>query len=690
MKTPSNPEGARELIERFDLEGEAWVERVRRADRSAGLGSIGPYELLDEVREGAQGVVYRARRDAAGPIVALKRLAQGSFATEEARRRFEREREAAAELSHPAIVGVHGVEDIEGHRVLCMEWVDGVPIDCYVADEIPEREPRRVLALFLQLCDAVQHAHQNGVLHRDLKPSNVLVDREGRPRLLDFGLARRLAPEQADELTSTGQVLGTLAYAAPEQLADSREADVRADVHALGAMLYELLSGELPFGEPRALVEWVQQLDQREPRPLGRLAPAAGAELERILVQALRNEPEQRYASVAEFGADLRRHLAGEPILADAPGALLRMRKAARRHRALSSALVLLALFALVLGWNARRHAAELGRKQQELEGALEEARTRTRQAQQTMVFLLHEILGRADPFYGGKGLTVREVLDATEQRLELLDSYSPMSRMILRDSLTGIYRGLDELERAELHAREALALDAELHGSEPPHGLTRRGVLGEILAEQGEFEEAAAVFAGMDAHLDPPEGEPRFHLDSLCDKLAGYALLRGDSAEAVALFQRSIEEYRTNFEAEVTPLDPVWRGLALALLDLGRGSEAAELLHAVFEREPDGPGLEAYPRARQRLALARIELERGELERAEELARTSLAALRAHLEPTHAHLVDAQFDLALVLLERGERAEAAELVESGLAALRPARPQVRARGLELRERLQP
>jgi serine/threonine protein kinase len=164
---------------------------VALTNRSSWAG-LGPYELLAEIGHGAQGTVFRARQPGTKRDVVLKRLAAGAFATPRMRARFEREVEVLAALRHPNIVTVHAAEVVEGQPVLVMEWVDGAPVDRWAAKQLTTSS---VLSTFIAVCDAVHHAHQHGVIHCDLKPSNVLVDREGQPHVLDFGLARLVSPD---------------------------------------------------------------------------------------------------------------------------------------------------------------------------------------------------------------------------------------------------------------------------------------------------------------------------------------------------------------------------------------------------------------------------------------------------------------------------------------------------------------
>ena len=253
----------------FDLPDDDWLDRLRESEAQLNLGRIGSYELIEEVSRGGQGVVFRARQPGTQREIALKRLLAGSFATASMRRRFEREVEAAAALNHPNIVTVFGCETVDGNPQLAMEWVDGVPVTEWVrprGTDAVSRDPEETLSVFLRIADAVQHAHSRGVLHRDLKPSNVLVDRDGEPHVLDFGLAKRVDVDSAADVTLTGSAdfLGTPAYASPEQFhTDELTLDARSDVYSLGVLLFELLTGESPYGATRNVSELIACVETR-------------------------------------------------------------------------------------------------------------------------------------------------------------------------------------------------------------------------------------------------------------------------------------------------------------------------------------------------------------------------------------------------------------------------------------------
>ena len=317
---------------------------------------IAGYELLEEIGRGGMGVVYKALQVSTKRVVALKIMLAGPFAPASARRRFEREVELAARLQHPAIVRVLESGEAGGQRYYAMDYVAGVPLDQHLSASEPDL--RATLNLFAQICEAVEYAHHHGVVHRDLKPGNVLIDDEGSPHVLDFGLAKAIdQPESKDALTTCvslpGQVLGTLFYLSPEQAAGrSDEIDVRTDVYALGVMLFEALTGSLPFNSAGRPSEVIQRILEAAPKRPSALSDRVDGELETIILKALQKEPARRYQSAREMGEDIGRYLEGEPILAKRPSSLYYLRKKLRKHRwrvGLAAAVVVLAAAALVI-----------------------------------------------------------------------------------------------------------------------------------------------------------------------------------------------------------------------------------------------------------------------------------------------------------------------------------------------------
>ncbi len=317
---------------------------------------LADYELLDELSRGGMGVVYRARQVSLGREVAVKFLLHGALAGDGAIARFRAEAESAASLRHPNIVPVYEVGDDRGRLFFSMELVTGSTLAELVRDG--PLAARRAAGYLRKIAEAVHYAHQQGVLHRDLKPSNVLVDERDEPRVMDFGLAKRVG--QPNDLTLAGQVLGTPAYISPEQ-ADggrTRPIDARSDLYSLGAVLYHLLAGRPPFtGEsPTAILRQVAELEPIAPRLLN---PTVPRDLETICLKCLEKEPGRRYATAAAMADDLARFLREEPIRARPITPPERAWRWCRREPALAAALagvvLLLGGIALTSTVSARR-----------------------------------------------------------------------------------------------------------------------------------------------------------------------------------------------------------------------------------------------------------------------------------------------------------------------------------------------
>ncbi len=305
----------------------------------AGEGSvtIPGYQIVSEIHRGGQGVVYRAIQVSTRRTVAVKVLLHGQAATETERRRFDREVDLLASVKHPYIVTVYdsGLTD-QGLQYLAMEYVAGKTLDQYLSSGGCE-STEEVLGLFLKICQGMNHAHLRGIIHRDLKPGNILIDEEGQPRILDFGLARPiLEPQQSRaEVTATGQFVGTLAFASPEQLsADPNAIDIRTDIYSLGVILYTMLTGRFPYPVMGQMGELIQAIASRQPAPPsaasgeqvgGRLSFPVKRALDAIVLKALQKDPDHRYQAVNALGEDLQRYVAGEPLLHAQPPSLASM-----------------------------------------------------------------------------------------------------------------------------------------------------------------------------------------------------------------------------------------------------------------------------------------------------------------------------------------------------------------------------
>ncbi|MBL8730054.1 MAG: protein kinase [Planctomycetes bacterium] len=307
--------------------------------------TVGNYRIVRHLGTGGMGMVFEAEQKEPSRSVALKVL-RGSVAVPAMLARFHREAALLARLEHPGIASIYesGMVEVAGDAMpfLAMELVRGARgLLEHAADHRLDRAQR--LRLFAQVCEAVAAAHAQGVVHRDLKPGNVLVSADGRPRVIDFGIARALDEATDDSLlaTRTGQFVGTPRYMSPEQLRGGHRAvDARADVWALGLMLHELLAGGFPFAlEGKSITEIAAIVAAQEPRRLGSVDPSLRGDLEVIVSHCLRKAPDERYADAGELQREIERHLAGEPIQARADHTLYVLRRRLRRHRAVLAAL---------------------------------------------------------------------------------------------------------------------------------------------------------------------------------------------------------------------------------------------------------------------------------------------------------------------------------------------------------------
>jgi serine/threonine protein kinase len=457
--------------------------------------TIASYRILNVIGEGGMGVVYEAQQEEPRRIVALKVIRPG-FASAEMLRRFRQESEALARLQHPGIAQIHaaGTADtpLGPQPYFAMELIRGEPLTVY-ADRQQMSVAQR-LDLVARICDAVNHAHQRGLIHRDLKPANILVDDTGQPKILDFGVARLTDIDvQRSQHTDIGELIGTLAYMSPEQvLADPLELDTRSDVYALGVILFELLAGRLPYALSARLPEAIRTIQQEDPQRLSSISRVFRGDLETIAAKALEKDKTRRYGSASALAADIRRYLHNEPISARPSSATYQLGKFARRHKAFVGGLC--AVFVVLIGgiaastWQAIRANQERDRAVRERERADSEADRAT-----AAIDFLTTTLGAVDPRIAqGDEPTVRQLLDEAERRLsqdELPSSDASAIRMVLAESrfqLGQFARARDLYEKQFLQSRDNV-------GVQHPQTLTALAGFAAAQAELGQLKDAEA-----------------------------------------------------------------------------------------------------------------------------------------------------------------------------------------------------
>lgn len=450
---------------------------------------IGPYRILDPIAQGGMGAVYRAERaDGAYEQEVAIKLVRGSWVARELERRFLRERQILARLQHPGIARLlDGGLTPEGSPYLAMELVAGQPLTTWAAQHGLDLRSR--LSVFLEVCNAVQYAHRNLVVHRDLKPSNILVTEEGQVRLLDFGIAGLLSDEtEAEELTRTGLLALTPEYAAPEQIR-GEPATTATDVYALGAILYELLSGHRAFAHRTgSWAEIVQTLDH-EPGPLSRapeldprLRRSLDGDVETIVRRALHAEADRRYPSVEALADDVRRYLEDRPVLARPDTLGYRLRKFVQRNKVgVGAAAAVMA--ALVAGVGTTLWQAEAARRE-------------ARRAEAVSGFLV-ELFAGADPDRNlGEIPDARELLARGAARADSLGAGAGPDTQIEMYSLLGVLnQRLGEFESSQELLERALHIadSAHVRGTSVGNALN---ILAGTLTELGDLDSARVVAA--------------------------------------------------------------------------------------------------------------------------------------------------------------------------------------------------
>ena len=585
-------ERAREFLAVPLAPGASW-ERESSPPHEPGT-VLGGYRLLRVIGFGGTSVVYEAEQDEPRRAVALK-VFQIGLASDRARERFREEARILASLRHPAIAQVYGAGTETAGATprpwMAMELVRGArPIDRYARAEglaLLER-----LELFARVCDAVAHGHQRGVIHRDLKPANLLVDAAGEPKVIDFGLAKVLGTSAPASAAATGGLFGTLAWMSPERLGgDPGPVDTRADVYALGVVLFELLFGAPPHDlEPLALEEAVRVVRTAAPRrPPG--ARQVDGDLDAIVHTALAKDPDARYRTAGELAADLRRYLAREPVVARRPSLAHQLRLTLVRHRRASVAAATVAV--LLAG------AALLGT----LRAARVEARERAK-AQEVTDFL-KSVLALASPSVARRAdLTMVEVLDDASRRIHTELADVPQARAELHAVVGSAWRELGELDRAEAHLRASAAV---LRDTRPASAALAGALsmLSEVLLAGGRGREAEAVLHEARALYSEIPDQPEFYLGIVTNKLAEARRQQGDLASAEELARRALAIYRRAFGERHVAVAAALHNLASIQRDRGAFAGAEQGYRAALSIQRAATGDDSLATARARLALA-------------------------------------------------------------------------------------
>jgi non-specific serine/threonine protein kinase/serine/threonine-protein kinase len=385
-------------FEKMSVSGPGSGLRSDLGERPGNADSIEGYEILSEIHRGGQGVVYKAVQLATKRTVALKVLLHGPYASPRQQHRFEREIDLVANLQHPNIVTVYDSGLTHGRHYFAMEYIHGQSLDTYLSNT--KLSIDEVLRLFQKICSAVNAAHQRGVIHRDLKPGNIRVDSVGEPHILDFGLAKAAGSDLQGgaPVTVSGEFMGTLAYASPEQTrGDPNRVDIRTDVYSLGVILFEMLTGKYPYQVVGHMTEVLRNIAEVEPERPSTIRRQINNEVETIVLQALAKDKDRRYQTAEALARDVGRYLAGEAIEAKRDSTWYVLRKSLRRYRVAAGVAVafvfLLAASTVALSIMYRnqsraREEAETARRAEEEQRTLAEERLRESTAAKEMALL--------------------------------------------------------------------------------------------------------------------------------------------------------------------------------------------------------------------------------------------------------------------------------------------------------------
>ena len=648
---------------------------------------VGPYHVVEVVGEGGMGVVYKAeQREPVRRVVALKLIKLG-MDTREVIARFESERQALAMMSHPNVARVLDAGATEsGRPYFVMEFVAGEPITAYCDKN--HLTVRQRLELFTQACAALEHAHQKALIHRDVKPSNILVTRENdKPtvKVIDFGVAKATNQRLTDRtvFTHRGQLIGTPEYMSPEQAEMSGvDVDTRTDIYSLGVVLYELLTGLLPFDAKSlrsAAFNEIQRIIREvdPPRPSTRVSTLGASaveiamrrrtqvealsrqlksELEWIPLKAMRKDPAQRYRTVSELAADVQNYLENRPLSAGPESVGYRARKFVRRNKGpvAAATAVLVVLVAGIVGTSVGFVRAERQRR---------DAVAARDSAEAVNQFLTKDVIGSADPaVMRGRELTVREALDNAAQRIGRKFTNTPLVEANVRSSVAGAYESLGRSDLALPHAQSAMATRRALLGDDHPDTLRAIMRVGQIELQLGHLPQAEALWREALDRARRARGEDdKLTLDAYSN-VGGLLQEQGRYADAEPMHRAAERGHRRVLgDAHPETLTSI-NNLAYLLHLQRRFDEAEPLYREALAGRRKALG-DDHPLTITSVGnLGVLLMARGQLAEAEPLYREALDARRRVLGDDHPDTLLALNNMAYLLLEqkRGAEAEAA------------------------------
>jgi serine/threonine protein kinase len=642
---------------------------------------IGPYRLLSILSVGGMGIVYLAEQK--HPIkrrVAIKVIKPG-MDSKRVIARFEAERQALALMDHPNIAQVHDAGTTEaGRPYFVMEHVKGLPITEHCDQYKFTIEER--LELFLQVCEAVQHAHQKGIIHRDIKPMNIMVSIEANksvPKIIDFGIAKALSQPLTERtlVTEQGQMLGTPEYMSPEQVEmTSEDIDTRSDIYSLGVLLYELLTGVLPFEsevlrkggisqvrkmiceeEPKTPSTRLSRLSREETTELAKSRRAEPGALQRrlrgdldwITLRAMEKDRTLRYASVGEFGADIVRHLNHEPVVAGPPSTLYRVKKFVRRHKAsvTGAAAVMAVLFGGIIVSVLFAARAEYARAE----------------AQAVSDFLLNNVIESLSLWdVRGKEITVRSILDAASQSIDRQFADRPLVEASVRRAVGASYTFLGVYEPAERHFKRVFEIRRAELGAAHQETLISKWHIGWVYWWQGRYDEAEPLL------IEALPGLERLLPEEHIERLYCMAVLawlyngQGRFSEAEQLFGKGLETVCRVLGEEHEYSPTFMQGLAFSYRMQGRYDKAERLFNKALELSRRVRGEQDFETLGLMNNLGELYRDQGRYDEAEQLLLKALDGKRNFLGEQHSLTLETMVSLARLYHSQGRYEQAESL----------------------------